>query len=169
MKKIGIIAAMEEEMQQIKEIMEGISEKKIYNLTFYIGTISQKECILVECGIGKVNAARTTQILIDNFDIEYIVNVGTAGATSRELNTTDVVIADKLIQHDFDITAFGHPRGYITGVGQYVNTDEKLVSKCKDVMNSIDTNNEYNVFVGTVASGDMFCTDEIEDIEDGEE
>ena len=159
MKKIGIIAAMEEEMQQIKEIMEGISEKKIYNLTFYIGTISQKECIIVECGIGKVNAARTTQILIDNFDIEYIVNVGTAGATSRELNTTDVVIADKLIQHDFDITAFGHPRGYITGVGQYVNTDEKLVSKCKDVMNSIDTNNEYNVFVGTVASGDMFCTD----------
>ena len=110
MKKIGIIAAMEEEMQQIKEIMEGISEKKIYNLTFYIGTISQKECILVECGIGKVNAARTTQILIDNFDIEYIVNVGTAGATSTELNTTDVVIADKLIQHDFDITAFGHPR-----------------------------------------------------------
>ncbi len=159
MKKIGIIAAMEEEMQQIKEIMEGISEKKIYNLTFYIGTISQKECILVECGIGKVNAARTTQILIDNFDIEYIVNVGTAGATSTELNTTDVVIADKLIQHDFDITAFGHPRGYITGVGQYVNTDEKLVSKCKDVMNSIDTNNEYKVFVGTVASGDMFCTD----------
>ena len=66
MKRIGIIAAMKEEMEQIKNIMSNISEKKIYNLLFYIGTISSRECVLVECGIGKVNAARTTQVLIDN-------------------------------------------------------------------------------------------------------
>lgn len=158
MKKIGIIAAMEEEMQQIKEIMEGISEKKIYNLTFYIGTISQKECILVECGIGKVNAARTTQILIDNFDIEYIVNVGTAGATSTELNTTDVVIADKLIQHDFDITAFGHPKGYISNVGLYLESDTQLMKKMEKAIKNLE-NIDFKILVGTIASGDIFCTD----------
>ena len=154
MKKIGIIAAMEEEMQQIKEIMEGISEKKIYNLTFYIGTISQKECILVECGIGKVNAARTTQILIDNFDIEYIVNVGTAGATSTELNTTDVVIADKLIQHDFDITAFDHEKGFIPNCGVYLNSDDYLLNITKNILIE-----NINIHEGVIASGDIFCTD----------
>ena len=73
MKRIGIIAAMKEEMEQIKNIMSNISEKKIYNLLFYIGTISSRECVLVECGIGKVNAARTTQFLIDNFVFEYLI------------------------------------------------------------------------------------------------
>lgn len=159
MKKIGIIAAMEEEMYQIKNIMKNISEMKIYNLIFYIGTISNKDCVLVECGIGKVNAARTTQILLDNFEIEYVVNIGTAGATSNELNTTDVVIADRLIQYDFDITAFGHEKGYITGIGQYVVSDNNLVENCKKIMKRIDAKNEYKVYVGTIASGDTFCTD----------
>ena len=159
MKRIGIIAAMKEEMEQIKNIMSNISEKKIYNLLFYIGTISSRECVLVECGIGKVNAARTTQILIDNFEIEYVINIGTAGATSKKLNTTDVVIADRLIQYDFDITAFGHEKGYITGVGQYVNADSSLVKKCKEVMKNLDKKDNYKVHVGTIASGDTFCTD----------
>lgn len=159
MKKIGIIAAMQEEMQEIKNIMKDIKTTNIYNLTFYTGTINKKECVLVECGIGKVNAARTTQLLIDNFEIQYVINIGTAGATSRELNTTDVVIAQRLIQYDFDITAFGHEKGYITGIGQYVYPEKILVEKCMEIMKSLDTETEYNVYAGTVASGDTFCTD----------
>ena len=159
MKMIGIIAAMNEEMQQIKNVMTNITEKKIYNLTFFEGSISQRDCVLVECGIGKVNAARTTQIMIDHFDIDYVINIGTAGAIDERLNTTDVVIAEKLAQHDFDITAFGHDKGEITGIGKYIYTDKALLEKCKSVMNSIDKSHEYNVVVGNVASGDIFCTD----------
>lgn len=158
MKRIGIIAAMNEEMQQIKNVMDNIVENRIHNLKFFEGIISGKECVLVECGVGKVNAARTTQIMIDNYDIEYIVNIGTAGAIDNDLNVTDVVIGEKITQHDFDITAFGHEKGYITGVGKYVYSDEKLINKCKEVMESIDKDNSFNVKVGAIASGDVFCT-----------
>lgn len=158
MKRIGIIAAMNEEMQQIKNVMDNIVENRIHNLKFFEGIISGKNCVLVECGVGKVNAARTTQIMIDNYDIEYVVNVGTAGAIDNDLNVTDVVIGEKIAQHDFDITAFGHEKGYITGVGKYVYSDEKLINKCKEVMESIDKDNSFNVKVGAIASGDVFCT-----------
>lgn len=155
MKKIGIIAAMEEEMLEIKNIMTSTQEKQIYDLTFIQGEISNKECILVQCGIGKVNAARTTQILIDNFDIEFIVNIGVAGAISKELNIGDIVIAKNLVQYDFDITAFGHDKGYITGVGKYIDADNTLIKKCESVMQNINN----KVYIGTIASGDTFCTD----------
>ncbi len=157
MKKIGIIAAMNEEMQEIKNIMTDIRKKDIYNLHFFEGKINSKECVLVECGIGKVNAARTTQIMIDYYDIEYIVNIGTAGATDKCVNALDVVIGQKLIQHDFDISAFGHEKGFITGIGQYVYSDDTLVEKCKEAIEGISS--KYNVHIGTIASGDVFCTD----------
>lgn len=159
MKKIGIIAAMNEEMQEIKNIMNNIKENAIYGLNFFEGNISEKECVLVECGIGKVNAARTTQILIDNYDIEYVVNIGTAGGVYEKLNVTDIVIAENLVQYDFDITAFGHEKGYITGVGKYINSNKELVEKCNEVIKGLNKENDYNIYVGTVASGDTFCTD----------
>lgn len=158
MERIGIICAMKEEMQEIKNIMKDISEKEYFGLTFFEGSINSNECVLVECGIGKVNAARTTQIMIDNFKIESIINIGTAGAIDKSLNVTDVVIGEKLVQHDFDITAFSHPRGYITGVGREVLSDKNLVEKCRKVMEAINKDKSYNVVNGIIASGDVFCT-----------
>ena len=108
MKKIGIIAAMQEEMNEIKNIMTDVTEKNIYELHFFEGKIGNAECVLVQAGVGKVNASRCTQILIDNYDIEYVVNVGSAGAANNDLNIGDIVIGKILVQHDFDITAFGH-------------------------------------------------------------
>ena len=142
-----------------KNIMTNIKENKIYNLSFFEGNIFSKECVLVECGIGKVNAARTTQILIDKYDIEYVVNIGTAGGIKDDLKVTDIVIAEKLVQYDFDITAFGHEKGYITGIGKYINSDKELLEKCKDTIQVLDEEKDYNVHVGIVASGDIFCTD----------
>ena len=84
MKKIGIIAAMEEEKNAIKHIMKDIKENKIYELIFTEGKINEKECVLVESGVGKVNSSRTTQIMIDKYDIEYIINVGSAGSATDE-------------------------------------------------------------------------------------
>ena len=80
--KIGIIAAEPKEMNAIKKRMTNISEKTIYDMTFNIGNFYSHEIYLVECGVGKVNAARTTQLLIDSFNIGYIINVGSAGAVN---------------------------------------------------------------------------------------
>ena len=138
--------------------MVGTEEKKIYDLTFFIGKINNTEVVLVEAGVGKVNAARTTQILIDNFEIGAIINVGSAGAANDELDIGDIVIGKKLVQHDFDITAFGHPKGFISNVGQYVESDSKLIKKMEQTIAELQ-DKEFKIKIGTIASGDIFCTE----------
>ena len=158
MQNYGIIAAMQEEMQEIQKLMKNISNKEIYGLNFIEGKISDKTIILVEAGVGKVNAARTTQILIDKFDIDAVINIGSAGAANDKLNIGDIVIGKKLVQHDFDITAFGHPKGYISNAGQYFSSDRKLIEKMENAIKNLE-NKDFNILVGTIASGDIFCTD----------
>ncbi|MCI8700375.1 MAG: 5'-methylthioadenosine/adenosylhomocysteine nucleosidase [Clostridia bacterium] len=158
MKKIGIIAAMEEEKNAIKNIMKNIKENKIYELIFTEGTINEEQCVLVESGVGKVNSSRTTQIMIDKYDIKYIINVGSAGSLVEELNIGDIVIGRKIIQHDFDITAFGHKKGYISNIGECVLSDEKLINKFEKILKEIDEK-EIKTKIGTIATGDIFCTE----------
>ena len=100
--------------------MEEKEEKEIYGITFIIGKIEDTKVVVVKSGVGKVNAARTTQILIDKLKVKSVINVGSAGALNPLLDIGDIVIAEKLVQHDFDITAFDHAKGYITGVGDYI-------------------------------------------------
>lgn len=158
MKMYGIIAAMQEEMQEIKKIMREIREEQIYELVFIEGKINEVNVVLVESGVGKVNAARTTQILIDQFEVEAIINVGSAGAANDELDIGDIVIGKKLVQHDFDITAFGHPKGFISNVGECVESDTKLIEKMEQTILGLQ-NEEFKIKVGTIASGDIFCTE----------
>ena len=158
MRKVGIIAAMQEEMEAIKKIMCDVSEIKIYDLTFWEGKINQKECVLVKCGVGKVNSSRTTQILIDKFEIEYVINVGSAATANNNLEIGDIVIGKTLVQHDFDITAFGHKKGYISNVGENVESDKALIEKFEKVINTIE-DKHYKIKIGTIASGDIFCTE----------
>ena len=158
MDKVGIIVAMQEELEEVLKIMKEIEEKEIYGISFINGKIENTEVVVVKSGVGKVNAARTTQILIDKLDVKSVINVGSAGALNPALNIGDIVIAEKLIQHDFDITAFDHNKGYITGVGDYIYCDENLINKFQEAENNID-NNAYNIKTGIIASGDIFCTD----------
>lgn len=158
MKTYGIITAMQEEKQEIENIMENIEKIEIYNLSFIKGKINNSKVVLVESGVGKVNAARTTQILIDNFNIEAVINVGSAGAANNKLNIGDIVIGKSLVQHDFDITAFGHPKGYISNAGQYFNSDNQLIEQMKKAIKKLD-NIDFNILIGRIASGDIFCTD----------
>lgn len=158
MDKVGIIVAMQEELEEILNIMEKIEEKEIYGILYVHGIIEEKEVVVVKSGVGKVNAARTTQILIDKLNVKSVINVGSAGALNPILNIGDIVIAEKLIQHDFDITAFNHKKGYITGVGDYIYCDKNLIKKFQKAKENID-NNTYNIKIGTIASGDIFCTD----------
>ena len=157
MKYIAIIAAMDEEVESIKKIMDDSSIKEIYDLQFITGKINEKEVVLAKCGVGKVNAARTTQILIDNFDIEYVINVGTAGSLNDNIEIGDLVIAEKLVQHDFDITGFGHEKGYISGSGKYFYSDKSLIQKAKLTIEEM--NEKFNQHVGIIATGDVFVQD----------
>ena len=156
--KYGIIAAMKEEMQEIKKKKQEKEEIKIKELIFFRGKINNNNVILVEAGIGKVNAARVTQLMIDKFEIEEIINVGSAGSANNELKIGDIVIGKRLVQHDFDITAFGHPKGFITNIGQYVESDSELISKMEQTILKL-SQNEFKIKIGTIASGDIFCTE----------
>ena len=153
MQKIGIIAAEIQEMEAVKEKMQNIKETKFYNSTFYEGTISNKNCVLVRCGEGKVNAARTTQILIDKFEVDAVINVGSAGGLNPELDYEDIVVSTACIQHDFDITAFGREKGYIPNIeDKYIYVDKTLLEKATKAIEQ--TNNK--VIKGIIATGDEF-------------
>jgi len=153
---IGIITAIETEMIAIKNKMKNIKEKNIYNLCFYNGEISNKDCILVQCGVGKVNSARTTQILIDNFNVDIIINVGSAGGISSNLNVEDIVIGDKLVQYDFDATSFGYEKGEICKTGKYFYSDKNLIELCKQTIEEYK-NEKINIVIGTIGTADLFC------------
>lgn len=158
MNRYGIIAAMQEEMKEIENIMQDRIETQIYELKFIKGIINKSEVILVQAGVGKVNAARTTQILIDNFKIDVVINIGSAASAKDDLDIGDIVIGKKLVQHDFDITAFDHPKGYISNVGQYMESDKELVEKIEETAEQLK-DNEFKIKIGTIASGDIFCTE----------
>lgn len=150
--KIGIIFAMEEELYALKKNLNIEKEFNLFDLKFYEATIENLKCILVQSGIGKVNSARTTQILIDNIKVDYIFNIGVAGGIDNSLKVGDVVVANSLVQHDFDITAFNHEKGYIPNIGKNIYCDEYLLRLVKDI--------DKNIISGVIASGDIFCTDE---------
>ena len=128
MKKIGIIYAMKEEMVAFKKYFDVCKEQDIYNLHFYEGTIHGNYCILVTSGVGKVNAARTTQVLIDNYKVDYVINVGVSGGICDNLYIGDIIVGERLVQHDFNIMAFNHERGYIPDIGVYIGANEYLVN-----------------------------------------
>lgn len=156
--KIGIIVAEPEEHEAIEKIVEIKSKKVIFELMFTEAVINNKEIILVKCGVGKVNAARTTQLLIDRYDPNYIIDVGVAGALNPMLEIGDIVIGETLVQHDFDITAFGHTKGYIPGIGERIYSDEELIGKFEQAIDNKKDRN-YKIEKGTIASGDIFCTE----------
>lgn len=158
MKRIGIVLAMKEELESIRKYLKNERKISIFNLDFYDGYIYDTNCILVECGIGKVNAARTTQILIDNLKVDVIINIGVAGGITNELNVGDIVIGSKLVQHDFDITSFGHEKGFISGIGKYIDSDSKIISLVEEIAQKDDFKNTH-ILEGVIASGDIFCTD----------
>ena len=106
MRKIGIIFAMKEELDETIKMLKDPIVHSIYNLKIYECKKENVTLFLVESGIGKVNATRTTQILIDKMNVDCILNIGVAGSISRDVNKCDIVVGDRLVQHDFDLTLF---------------------------------------------------------------
>ena len=117
MKKVGILLAEEKELEAFKNLVEVKKQYNIFGLTVYETVVENINVVFVECGIGKVNAARTAQILIDNMKVDYLFNAGVAGGLDEGLSIGDIVIGEKLVQHDFDLRPLRDRRGFVPGVG----------------------------------------------------
>ncbi|TVY08707.1 5'-methylthioadenosine/adenosylhomocysteine nucleosidase [Paenibacillus cremeus] len=151
---IGVIGAMKEEIEQFHEHMEQVTETVRAGITFYAGGFHGKNIVLCKSGVGKVNAAVTTQILIDTFGVDAIIFTGVAGAVDPELNVGDIVVSTECLQHDMDVTALGFPRGTIPyeKTSLFVS-DERLRHLASQVSAEIFGG---RVKEGRVLSGDQF-------------
>lgn len=158
MKKIAIIGAMDEEVSRLKEKMNVNKIEKKAGMEFFHGELSGKEVVVVKSGIGKVNAGICTQILVDDFGVDAVINTGIAGSLKNEINIGDIVLSLDALQHDMDATGFGYEPGIIPRMETSVfKGDETLIQVAKEVNEEVNT--EISTFVGRVVSGDQFISD----------
>ena len=104
---IGVIGAMEEEVSSLIQQMEDAEAKTMAGMTFYHGTLWKQQAVVVKSGIGKVNMAICTQILVNVYEVDMVINTGVAGGLYKDINVGDIVISSDALQHDFDVTALG--------------------------------------------------------------
>lgn len=159
MGKTGIIGAMEVEVNVLKKDMKIIREVKKAGMNFCEGTLCGREAVVVRSGIGKVNAAVCTQILIDEFGVTEVVNTGIAGSLKAEINIGDLVISTDLVHHDMDAVGFGYPLGQIPQMDVFsFAADDRLAALAKKACEEV--NPEIQVFQGRIVSGDQFVSDQ---------
>lgn len=158
--KIGIIGAMEVEVASLKSEIENAVVTTATGLEFCEGKIGNADVVIVKSGIGKVNAAICTQILIDKFGVDAILNTGVAGSLNNDINVGDVLLSTDVVHHDVDATVFGYALGEVPqmGVKSFTACEKMRAHALKAIKNS---GIEVGVFEGRVASGDQFiCTSE---------
>ena len=152
--RIGIIGAMDIEVQALKEMMDIPQVEKISSVEFYGGKIMNIDTVVAVAGVGKVNAAVCAQTMILKYAPDYIINTGVAGGLSPELEIGDIAVADKVCEHDMDTSPVGDELGFITGINKvYMECDKDIVKLMYDAANAVD---DIKAISGTVASGDQF-------------
>ncbi len=149
---IAIIGAMEEEVQILKDQLTQLEETKIAHTHFYKGMLADKEVVLLQSGIGKVNVAISTALLIDRYNPDYIINTGSAGGLQPGLTLGDVVVSTQVGYHDADARAFGYEMGQIPGMPATYAADTQLVEVVKNVLQKLD----QTAMEGLIVSGDSF-------------
>lgn len=153
---IGIIGAMEEEVAALltKTVIE--NKREILDCTFYEGKIANQDVVILQGGIGKVNAAVCATLLLTNYPIEYVINIGSAGGLKASQNVGDVVISRYVTHHDVDVTAFGKELGEIPGLPKRFEADYDLVDKAKAILKAHNISEN----IGLIVSGDQFISRE---------
>ena len=149
---IAIIGALDAEVNALRDIMEHYEISNHSGIEFTIGTLAGKEIVLMKSGVGKGYAAMSCAILLERFTCDAIINIGTAGGLKQEQQVLDVVISSSVVQHDFDTSILDG----LSGIGMYFDADERLVSLCQKELSGHD----YGVWIGQVASGDLFVAGE---------
>ena len=128
---IGIIGAMEEEVQELIADLAFAEKKTVASMDFYKGTLYGKDCVIVKSGVGKVNAALCTQILADFYKPEALINTGVAGSLDAQINIGDMVVSEDAVQHDMDASAVGDPVGQVPRMDVLAfPADPVLVKRC---------------------------------------
>jgi adenosylhomocysteine/aminodeoxyfutalosine nucleosidase len=152
MAKIGIMGAMVEEIEPLLKYYQNYETIEFADNKFYYIDLGQNQIYIAYSKIGKVFASLTASALIIKFGCEKILFSGVAGAVSSELKVGDLIVANKLCQHDLDITAFGHPFGYVPEGKIFVEADLDLI----DIAKQVALNQNLNLKIGTIATGDQF-------------
>lgn len=152
---IGIIGAMEEEVTAIEKDMEITNTTEIAGMEFVEGTLDDTKVVLVQCGMGKVNAGICAHTLIDDFGCSRIINTGVAGSLDNKLDIGDIVVSVDAVQHDFDVEPIGFKKGEIPYTGKVAfEADENLRAKAvKAVKESAP---DVKVYEGRICTGDQF-------------
>ena len=154
MKKLGIIGAMTVEVETLKEQLSQLKVTTRAGMEFYEGVLAGCPAVVVQCGVGKVNAAMCVQILCDLFNVTHIVNTGVAGSLCAELDIGDFVISTDAMYHDFSVTPLGYQVGQVPGLPVHsFPADSQLVSMAMAAARQVHPDHAR---MGRIASGDQF-------------
>ncbi len=156
MTKLAIMGAMEEEITPLLSHFTDVQKNEYANNIYYEAKYNNLDVVIAYSKIGKVFSTLTATTMIEKFGCDTLLFSGVAGGVNPELKIGDLIVANKLSQHDLDITAFGHPHGYVPGGAVYVNTDEKL----KNIALEVAQENNIKIIEGIIATGDQFVCDE---------
>jgi len=152
MTKLAIMGAMEEEIEPLLEYFDDVKVTEFANNKYYEVNLNGLDIVIAYSKIGKVFASLTASTMIEKFGCDTLLFSGVAGGINQKLKIGDLIIADKLCQHDLDITAFGHPNGFVPGGKVFVETSKELRQVAFDVAHE----NKISVLEGTIATGDQF-------------
>ncbi len=153
--KTGIIGAMDEEVNDLIQLLKDDHVSTIAQMEFHEGKLDGKDVVVVKCSVGKVNAAACTQILIDRFKVNRVINTGVAGSLDAEIDIGDIVVSTDAVQHDMDASPLGFARGEIPYSDQSVFPADEEMRKSA-VMAVKEAAPDIHVFEGRVCSGDQF-------------
>lgn len=154
MTKLGIIGAMAVEVETLKSAMKNLTVTQKAGMEFYDGVLEGLNVVVVQCGVGKVNAAMCAQILCDCFSVTHLVNTGIAGSLCAELDIGDLVISQDAMYHDFEVAAFGYELGKVPGMDVVAfPADSHMIRYARSAVEEV---NPGHGRVGRVASGDQF-------------
>ncbi|WP_413362830.1 5'-methylthioadenosine/S-adenosylhomocysteine nucleosidase [Lysinibacillus sp. 3P01SB] len=154
--KIAVIGAMEQEVEQLRATLENTKTETIANSEYTTGTYKGKEVILLKSGIGKVNAAMTTTVLLHTFKPDVVINTGSAGGYDPALEVGAVVISDEVRHHDVDVTIFGYEMGQVPQMPAAFKADMKLMEVAREAVTEVG---EHQYGIGLICSGDAFMND----------
>lgn len=152
---MGIIGAMEEEIALIREKMQIDKQEVVSGMTFYVGQLEDRPVVVVQCGVGKVNAAICAQTLIIRFGATSIVNSGVAGTLRPDISIGDIVVSTDAVQHDMDCTSLGYPKGAILYSDMRFFPADDLLRQSA-VQAAWRTTGDVQVIEGRICSGDQF-------------
>ena len=155
--KLGIIGAMKIEVDTLKENMQGKTVTWRTGMEFCEGILDGASVVVVQCGVGKVNAALCVQILCDCFGVTHLVNTGIAGSLSKELDIGDLVVSKDAMYHDFDCCGFGYPRGKVPGMDVVAFPANETMMQY--ALTAGEQVHPGHIKVGRVATGDQFICD----------